>query len=117
MAKIVRFSGFNESTLPSDILKKSIGNLNFGKKDDFFQTPVDGRKGVYDEDFFLTRNCRISTNRNNKGQVEVKIEFFIRDDRGYPSIILLSALGDGSDYNSAYLMAVESFIFQMPSIP
>lgn len=116
MAKIDRFSRFNESKLADDIMKKNIGNLNFGKKDDFFQTPVEDRKGVYDEDFFLTRNCRIGSSKNNKGQVEVKIEFFIRDDRGYPSIILLSALGDGSDYNSAYLMAVESFIFQMPSI-
>ena len=116
MAKIDRFSRFNESKPQDDIIRKSIGNLDFGKKDDFFQTSVEDRKVVYDEDFFLNRNCRIALNRNNKDQIEVKIEFFIRDDRGYPSIILMSALGNGSDYNSAYLMAVESFIFQMPSI-
>ena len=109
MKHIKQFS-LNEDITKTEFDKKYLTTRGIGTKYDFRKLDRENQLVIYDEDYLMSRNCRIISQKNQKGQIRVTIDYFQRGQDGHPQFILASSEGIGSTYQDAYLLALEGIL-------
>jgi hypothetical protein len=100
----------NEDITQRDFEEKYTNTRGIGTKSDFKKFDRENKLSVYDEDYLMSRDCRIKSFKNQKGQIQVTIEYFQRGQDGHPQFIFASSDGIASTYEDAYLIAVEGLL-------
>jgi hypothetical protein len=109
MKHIKQFS-LNEDITKTEFDKKYLDTRGIGTKSDFRKFDRENQLVVYNEDYLMSRDCRIKSQKNEKGRIQVTIDYFQRGQDGHPQFILASSEGIGSTYQNAYLIAVEGIL-------
>jgi hypothetical protein len=100
----------NEDITQRDFEEKYTNTRGIGTKSDFIKFDRENKLAVYDEDYLMSKDCRIKSFKNQKGQIQVTIEYFQRGQDGHPQFIFASSDGVSSTYEDAYLIAVEGLL-------
>lgn len=100
----------NEGITQRDFEEKYTSTRGIGTKSDFRKFDRENKLSVYDEDYLMSRDCRIKSFKNQKGQIQVTIEYFQRGQDGHPQFIFASSDGIASTYEDAYLIALEGLL-------
>ncbi len=109
MKHIKKFT-INEDITRKEFDKKYLDTRGIGTKSDFRKLDRENQLVVYGEDYLMSRNCRIKSQKNEKGRIQVTIDYFQRGQDGHPQFIFASSEGIGPTYEDAYLIALEGIL-------
>lgn len=91
--------------------RSQFGKPSLGTKSDFAKFPTEEKLAVYNEDWLISRDCKLTVKKTKTGEVHVNIEqLLISPQDGTAQLVLRESDGIAETYEEAYLFAVESLL-------